>query len=126
MIEPLPYVSAERFHRMQVRTDRCFRVGAAHEFLAHPLQKYSHRELLSLPPTLLVQSSEKLFRPPRQRVRCVLSMFSSLRVKAPAQPDGGEGLEMMEGLPPRGGGLKEAWSKCASRWTRTGYKALAW
>src|SRR6266702_5600295 len=22
-------------------------------------------------------------------------------------------------------GLKEAWSKCASRWTRTGYKALA-
>src|SRR5216684_9091602 len=22
-------------------------------------------------------------------------------------------------------GLREAWSKCASRWTRTGYKALA-
>ena len=28
-------------------------------------------------------------------------MFSSLRVKVPAQPDGGEGLEMMQGLPPR-------------------------
>src|SRR3954465_16064060 len=27
-------------------------------------------------------------RPPRQRLRCVLSMFSSLRVKVPAQPDG--------------------------------------
>jgi hypothetical protein len=24
-------------------------------------------------------------------------------VKVPAQPDGGEGLEMMQGLPPRGG-----------------------
>jgi hypothetical protein len=42
-------------------------------------------------------------RPPRQRLRCVLSMFSSLRVKVPAQPDGGEGLVMMQGLPPRGG-----------------------
>jgi hypothetical protein len=42
-------------------------------------------------------------RPPRGRLRCVLSMFSSLRVKVPAQPDGGEGLEMMQGLPPRGG-----------------------
>jgi hypothetical protein len=45
----------------------------------------------------------RLRRPPRQRLRCVLSMFSSLRVKVPAQPDGGEGLEMMQGLPPRGG-----------------------
>jgi hypothetical protein len=42
-------------------------------------------------------------RPPRQRLRCVLSMFSSLRVKVPVQPDGGEGLVMMQGLPPRGG-----------------------
>ena len=42
-------------------------------------------------------------RPPRQRLRCVLSMFSSLRVKVPAQPDGGEGLEVMQGLPSRGG-----------------------
>ena len=103
LIEPLLYLVAERFHRVQVRTDRCFRVGAAHEFLAHPLQKYGHRELLSLQPTLLVQTSATLFRPPPQRLRCVLSMFSSLRVKVPAQPDGGEGLEMMQGLPLRGG-----------------------
>jgi DNA-binding transcriptional LysR family regulator len=39
----------------------------------------------------------------RLRLRCVLSMFSSLRVKVPAQPDGGEGLEMMQGLPSRDG-----------------------
>ena len=44
-----------------------------------------------------------MLRPPRQRLSCVLSMFSSLRVKVPAQPGGGEGLEMMQGLPPRGG-----------------------
>src|SRR5436190_14389088 len=103
MIESLLHVLAERFHRMQIRPDRCFRIGAAYEFLAHPLQKYGHRELLSLQPTLLVQSSEKLFRRPRQRLRYVLSMFSSLRVKVPVQPDGGEGLVMMQGLPPRGG-----------------------
>ena len=42
-------------------------------------------------------------RPPRQRLSGVLSMFSSLRVKVPVQPDGGEGLEMMQGLPSRGG-----------------------
>ncbi len=69
VIEPLLHVLAERFHCMQIRTNRCFRVSAAHEFLAHPLQKYGHRELLSLQPTLLVQSSEMLFRPPRQRLR---------------------------------------------------------
>src|SRR3954464_2940209 len=104
MIESLLHVlAAERFHRMQIRTDRCFRVSAAHEFLAHPLQKYGHRELLCLQPTLLVHSSDTLFRRPRQQLRCVLSMFSSLRVKVPAQPDGGEGLEKMQGLPPRGG-----------------------
>jgi len=34
-------------------------------------------------------------------------MFSSLRVKVPAQPDGGEGLVMMQGLPPRGGVWKK-------------------
>ena len=32
-----------------------------------------------------------------------LGMFSGLRVKVPAQPDGGEGLVMMQGLPPRVG-----------------------
>ena len=69
VIEPLLYVLAKRFHRVQIRTDRCFRIGAAHEFLAHPLQKYGHRELLSLQSTLLVQTSEMLFRPPRQRLR---------------------------------------------------------
>ncbi len=37
---------------------------------------------------------------PEPAFRCVLSMFSRLRVKVPAQPDGGEGLEMMQGLPP--------------------------
>src|SRR3954447_12929128 len=78
MIEPLLYVSAARFHRMQIRTDRCFRVRAAHEFLAHPLHQYGHRELLSLQPTLLVQSSEMLFRPPRQRLRSSREGFTNL------------------------------------------------
>jgi hypothetical protein len=32
---------------------------------------------------------------------------------------------MMQGLPPRGGGPKEAWIKRASRWTKTEYKAPA-
>ena len=36
-------------------------------------------------------------------LRCVLGMFSSLRVQVPAQPDGGEGLARTQGLPPRGG-----------------------
>src|SRR3954462_9198683 len=53
-------------------------------------------------------------RPPRQRLRCVLSMFSSLRVKVPAQPDGGEGLEMMQGLPPRGGSERSMDQMCES------------
>src|SRR5262245_60285354 len=40
--------------------------------------------------------------PPRERVSCVLGMLSSLGVQVPGQPDGGEGLVMMQGLPPRG------------------------
>jgi hypothetical protein len=42
--------------------------------------------------------------------------------KSPAQPDGGEGLARTRAAAARRG-LKEAYSKCASRWTKTGYKA---
>lgn len=41
-------------------------------------------------------------------------MFSSLRVKVPVQPDGGEGLEMMQGLPPRGGSERSMDQMCES------------
>jgi len=51
-------------------------------------------------PAVLIDSSTGEAASP---IRCVLSMFSSLRVKAPVQPDGGEGLVMMQGLPLRGG-----------------------
>lgn len=55
--------------------DRSFCKCSAHEFLAHPLSECSHRDLLSLQPTLIAQGA-KLFprpanyaRPPRQRLR---------------------------------------------------------
>jgi hypothetical protein len=44
------------------------------------------------------------------------------RCKSSTQPDGGEGLAKRKGVAARRG-LKEAWSKCTSRWTRTGYEA---
>ena len=50
------------------------------------------------------------------------SMFDGLRVKVPVQHDGGEVLAKRKGVVARRG-LKEAWSKSASRWTRTGYEA---
>src|SRR5659263_97784 len=42
--------------------------------------------------------------------------------KSPGQPDGGEGLAKRKGVIARCR-LKEAWSKTATRWTRTGYEA---
>jgi hypothetical protein len=51
----------------------------------------------------MIPGEASILRHPAKRVSRVLSMFSSLRVKVPAQPDGGEGLVMMQGLPPRGG-----------------------
>ena len=48
-------------------------------------------------------------------------MFSSLEVEVLTQPDGGEGLAKRKGIVVRQC-LNEAWSKCASRWTRTGYR----
>jgi hypothetical protein len=39
------------------------------------------------------------------------------------QPDGGEGLAKRKGAIARWG-LKEAWSKAATRWTRTGSRGL--
>src|SRR5258707_13313403 len=44
------------------------------------------------------------------------------RCKSSSQPDGGEVIAKRKGLTARGG-LKEAWSKDASRWTRTGFEA---
>jgi predicted metal-binding protein len=44
------------------------------------------------------------------------------RWKSSTQPDGGEGLAKRKGVTGRWG-LKEAWSKRASRWTKTGYEA---
>src|SRR5215211_1848785 len=44
------------------------------------------------------------------------------RWKSSTQPDGGEGLAKRKGVAVRRG-LKEAWSKTAARWTRTGYEA---
>jgi hypothetical protein len=51
---------------------------------------------------------------------CVPSMIDSLEVQVlcPAC-DGGEGLAKRKGVAARRG-LKEAWSKIAARWTRTG------
>jgi hypothetical protein len=46
-------------------------------------------------------------------------MIDSLEVEAFTQPDGGEGLAKRKGVTARWG-LKEAWSKLAARWTRTG------
>jgi len=42
--------------------------------------------------------------------------------KSPSHPDGGEVIAKRKGVIARWG-LKEAWSKDASRWTRTGYEA---
>ena len=53
-------------------------------------------------------------RPPRQRLRCVLSMFSSIRVKVPTQPDGGEGLEMMQGYRREAGSERSMDQMCES------------
>src|SRR5208337_79972 len=44
------------------------------------------------------------------------------RWKSSAQPDDGEGLAKRKGVVVRRG-LKEARSKAATRWTRTGYEA---
>ncbi len=53
----------------------------------------------------------------------VPSMFNSLRVTVLfRQPDEGEALAKRRGVF-ASWGLKEAWSKGASRWTRTGYEA---
>jgi len=41
------------------------------------------------------------------------------RWKSFIQPDGGEGLAKRKGVAARRG-LKEAWSKAAARWTRSG------
>lgn len=41
------------------------------------------------------------------------------RWKSFTQPDGGEGLAKRKGVTARWG-LKEAWSKPAARWTKTG------
>jgi len=41
------------------------------------------------------------------------------RWKSSIQPDGGEGLAKRKGVVARRG-LKEAWSKAAARWTKTG------
>jgi hypothetical protein len=49
----------------------------------------------------------------------VPSMNDSLEVESSIQPDGGEGLAKRKGVVARRG-LKEAWSKAAARWTRTG------
>ena len=42
--------------------------------------------------------------------------------KSPSHPDGGEVIAKRKGVVARRG-LKAAWSKDASRWTRTGYEA---
>ncbi len=47
---------------------------------------------------------------------------SRLTTRAPERPAGT--TRLMEEICDREN-LKEAWSKCASRWTRTGYKARA-
>jgi hypothetical protein len=52
----------------------------------------------------------------------VPSLIDSLEVRVPYPPDGGEGLAEHKGITARWG-LKEAWSKTAARWTRTGYEA---
>jgi len=44
------------------------------------------------------------------------------RWESSAQPDDGEGLAKRKGVVARRG-LKEAWSKAATRWTKTGYEA---
>jgi len=61
-------------------------------------------------------------RPPRQRLSCAPGMFNSSEVKV--------STDLMEVRVSKNAratvarrGLKEAWSKCASRWTKTGYKA---
>ena len=48
--------------------------------------------------------------------------LAAWRCKSSTQPDGGEELAKRKGVAARRG-LKEAWSKCTSRWTRTGYEA---
>jgi hypothetical protein len=48
--------------------------------------------------------------------------LTALGCKSPSHPDGGEVIAKRKGVVVRRG-LKEAWSKDASRWTRTGYEA---
>jgi len=48
-------------------------------------------------------------------------MFNSQEVEVLIQPDGGDGSAKRKGIVVRQC-LNEAWSKCASRWTRTEYR----
>src|SRR5579863_6000522 len=48
--------------------------------------------------------------------------LTALGCNSPSHPDGGEVIAKRQGVVARRG-LKAAWSKDASRWTRTGYEA---
>ncbi len=71
MIEALVHKLAERFHRMQIRTDRCLGVSAAHEFLAHPLDQYGHEHsFLCNQHYLFIRPTRSLGRPASGFVVC--------------------------------------------------------
>ena len=67
--------------------------------------------LLYYEPPPVLSNAKRL---PRSRLRCVLSMFSSLRVKVPAQPDGGEGLEICKGYRREAGSERSMDQMCES------------
>jgi hypothetical protein len=76
-------VLPEMLYRLQIRLNRRCGVVAAYEFFPHPLNKCRHRDLLSLRQHYPSSNPERSGRPPRQRLRCVLGMFSSFGGASP-------------------------------------------
>ena len=62
-------------------------------------------------------------RTPAKRLVVCRACSTAWGCKSPAQPDGGEVLAKRKGVAARRG-LKEAWSKAATRRTETGYEAV--
>src|SRR5215831_4791241 len=82
------------------------RVIATFEFLERPFSKLGHRDLLV---THTIWQRTRPLALPTRSVRRASGLVvcwacsAAWRCKSSGQPDGGEGLVMMQGLPPRGG-----------------------
>src|SRR5271166_846438 len=123
-------VPGEVFDGANVTIDGGLRVVTTLKFFEHDLAKMGHREILLSLPATLDQLSPDCSPTPRASVRRPTASLCA----GHAQQLGGESppANLMEVRPSDDArataarrGLKEAWSKRASRWTKTGYKASA-